>query len=314
MVKTPNYMILANGVDITATLQSNSASISLQDEANEEADQLTIEVAGAIARPQDDDVLELWMGYGLGLVYFGSFVVQETTKVDDYKLIISATGVNFSSELKIKRDVTYEKVSVKDICSQIASRHGLELKSDFEDITVQSLAQSSESDLHFLNRLAKEYNAIFNIKNKTLIFTHKFKDGKANADLPQYVVLKRDIHPGTLSITHSKKALYLSCKCCWHCTKDNKTKEVFVGSGEPCLVWRGQYKNEAEAKVKATALLEKTKGCHVGGCFTMDGRAMFAGGVMMLVGTLDDDGEFNIKSVSHSMDSSGWVIDVEIGR
>lgn len=311
-LKTPSYKVLANGIDVTATLQENTSSIQLIDEANEEADQLTITVAGAIARPNADDVLQLWMGYGVQLIYFGSFVVQETTKTDDYALSISATGVNFSSELKLKRSITYENITLKDICSQVAKRHDLKLKSDYEDITVKSLAQDKESDIHFLNRLAKEYNAIFNIKNDTLIFMHRIKDGEINPDLPRYTLHKDNL--ANLSITHSKKALYNSCKCCWHCTLDNVKKEVIVGDGEPCIVEYGQFKDEEEAKVRATALLEKTKGCYVSGSFSKEGAAIYAGGVVSLIGTIDDDGEYNIKTVSHTMDGGGWVTDVEIGR
>ncbi len=311
-IPKPNYKILANGQDITTTLKNNSASIELQDETNEEADQLTITVAGAITRPQADDTLELWMGYGITLVYFGAFVVQETTKEDDYTLRISATGVNFSSQFKVKREITYEKVTIKNICAQIAKRHDLDLKCDFEDITIKSVAQDKESDLHFLNRIAKEYNAIFNIKNKTLIFFRRLKDGVVNSELPTYIIEKRNTQ--NLSITHSKKALYNSCKCCWHCTKDNKKKEVIVGDGDPCIVEYGQYKDEAEAASKATALLDKTKGCHVGGSFTITGGVMFAGGVAKLVGTVDDDGDYNIKRINHTMDDGGWVMWVEIGR
>ncbi|DAB40817.1 MAG TPA: phage tail protein [Sulfurovum sp. UBA12169] len=311
--KKPTYKILANGTDITATLQNNSASISLEDEANEEADQLCITVEGAIARPQADDTLELWMGYGLTLVYFGSFVVQETTKDDDYTLTVKATGVNFSSALKVKREITYEKVTIKDICTQIAKRHDLKLKCDYDDITIKSLSQDKESDIHFLNRVAGEYNAIFNIKNRTLIFLHRIKDGKASNELPRYMVHKNDVH--NLTITHSKKALYNSCKCCWHCTIDNIKKEVIVGDGDPSIVHYGQFKDEAEAAAKATALLEKTKGCHVGGSFEIDGAVMYAGGVVELVGTVDDDGEYSIKRISHTIDSSnGWVTWAEITR
>jgi phage protein D len=314
VVKKPVFLVVVNGKDITPTLLENDASISLTDEANEEADQLTITVVGAIKRPQSDDVLELWMGYDDKLVNFGTFVVQETTKTDDFMLSISATGVNFSNALKMIHNITYENVTVKEICTQVAERHGLQLHSDYDDVMVVSLAQSNESDIHFMNRMAKEYNAIFNIKKETLVFMHKYLDHKPSPTLPRYIIFKREVHQGSLSVKHTKKPLYTSCKCTWHDTKENVMLEVVAGEGEPCLNHRGQFKDEAEALNKANALLDKSKACNVGVSLGMEGRAMFAGGIVNLEGTLEDDGEFAIKTISHTMDSNGWSMGIEMSR
>jgi len=308
MVKYPNFKLLANDKDVTSTLQKELISITFKDEENDNADELTIKVGGEFARPQYKDELKLYLGYGDDLVYCGLFRVQTTTRNNNNILTISATGVNFSSILKEKRDITYEKISIKDICQQIASRNNLKIKSDFNDVFILSVAQSNESDLHFLNRLAKNYNAIFNIKNDTLIFTHKIKDDKKNKDLPSYTVSADEV--STLSIKHSNKTLYKSCKSIWHDTKENKTKEIVIGAGEPVLINKGNFINEAEAKSKAQAKLERAVQGLVGGSLSMAGVVIFAGGTLNLVDTLEDDGEYRIKSVNHSFTSSGWTINL----
>jgi phage protein D len=306
MVTNPTFKLLANDKDVTNTLQKELISITFKDEENDNADELTIKVAGEFARPQYEDELKLYLGYGDDLVYCGLFTVQTSKRNDNNILTISATGVNFSSILKEKRDITYEKISIKDICQQIASRNNLKTKSDFDDVSILSIAQSNESDLHFLNRLAKSYNAIFNIKNDTLIFTHKIKNNKKNKDLPSYTVSADEV--STLSIKHSNKTLYKSCKSIWHDTKENKTKEIVVGVGEPILTNKGNFKNEAEAKSKAQAKLERAVQGLVSGSLSMAGEVIFAGGTLNLIDTLEDDGEYRIKSVNHSFTSSGWTI------
>lgn len=311
MVKNPNFKITANGNDITKILKENQVSISFKDEANSKADELTLTVIDGFARPKYEDELELYLGYDNELSFCGSFKVQSTTRTKNNTLSISATGVDFSNSLKEKRDITYEHISVKDICSQIAKRNNLELKSDYDDIIFQSLAQSNESDLHFLNRLAKEMNSIFNIKNNTLIFTKKIKENKKNEELPAYLISADECT--SLSIKHSNKTLYKSCKSIWHDTKENKTKTVIAGSGEPSLLNKSTFKNEAEALIKATAKLEKANQGIVSGSLAKDGEIIFAGGKLNLIDTFEDDGEYQIKSVSHEF-SDSWEIKLEFER
>ena len=312
MVKKPTFILKANGVDVTEQIQENLISLSFTDEANEKADELTLRVAGKIARPQYEDVLHLYLGYDDELSFVGSFSVQTTTRQNSDVLSISATGVNFSNSLKEKRDITYEKISLKNICNQIANRSKLKLKSDFDEVFIISQAQSNESDLHFLNRLAKEYNAIFNIKNDTLIFTQKIKEEKKNDDLPAYVISAAECNP--ISIKHSNKTLYKSCKAIWHDTKENKTQEIVVQSGEPCLINKGNYKNAAEAKNKAAAKLQRANQGIVSGDLTKEGEIIFAGGKLLLTDSIEDDGEYQIKSVKHTFDSNGWMISINFER
>ena len=312
MVGTPNFKILANEKDVTTTLQKELISITFKDEANEKADELTIKVRGEFARPQYQDELKLYLGYDNDLIYCGSFLVQTTSRDSFKSLSISATGVDFSNVLKEKRDITYERISIKAICKQIADRNILKLKSDFDDVNILSIAQSSESDLHFLNRLAKDYNAIFNIKNDTLVFLHKTKDNQISNDLPSYTISSNNVE--SITIKHSNKTLYKSCTSIWHDTKENTIKKVTVGVGEPVLINKGSFKDAADAKVKAQAALERAVQGLRTGSLSKDGEVIFAGGKLILKDTVDDDGEYQIKTVSHNFSSNGWTINLEFER
>lgn len=306
---TPIFKIVVNGKDITTQLQKNTASINFSDEDGNQSDEITIKAAGDFARPKYEDETKLWLGYAeSGLFYCGLFRVQNTTK-DKYSISINASGANFSAALKQKRDVSYEKVSLKDVAQIVADRHALKLKSDFDDMFVQHLSQTNESDLHMMKRLANDYNAIFSIKNGTLVFLKRIKENKVSDELPVFEIDVSECEG--YSIKHSNKTLYASCEASWQDTKENKHKSVTVGSGDPVLKIKGQYKSAAEATKKAEAKLQSANRGIKSGTISMYGREIYAGGMLKLTGAGEDDGEYSIKSVNHTFDS-GWKMSIEI--
>lgn len=309
MVKTPIFKIEANGKDITSSISKNLVSISFKDEANEKADQLTLKVTGAVSRPAYEDTLKLYLGYDDKLTYCGSFTIQSTTRENNYSLTINATGANFNNSLKEKKDITYEKLSISKIVSQIAKRNNLKFKSDMDDIHFESLVQQNESDMHFLNRKAKELNAIFNIKNDTIVFRRKIKDNEKSNNLPSYTIDVNNCE--SITIKHSNRILYKSCKISWHDTKEGKTMQVVEGEGEPQFVFKNYFKNAAEAKESAKAKLQITNQTLATGSLSKAGEILFAGGILTIKNSIEDDGEYQIKSVSHTFDNSGWKTSVE---
>ena len=312
MVKTPIFKLLANNQDITTTIKENLVSITIKDEANSQADELTLKVTGKVARPQYKDELKIYLGYDDAISFMGLFLVQTTTRENNYGLTISATGVNFSASLKEKRNITYEKISMKDICTQIAKRNSLKVSCDMGDIYFMSLAQQNESDLHFLNREARELNAIFNIKNDTLVFKKKIKNSKKSDELPSYTI---DVNICShINIKHSNRTFYKCAKAIWHDTKENKVKQVLAGSGTPVYVFKGNFKNSAEAKIKAEAKLQIANQGIVSGSLSIPGEIIFAGGVLNIKNSLEDDGEYQIKSVTHTLNESGWKTNLEFER
>ena len=309
MVEYPNFKLLANGSDVTQDIQKHIKEITFKDNANNQSDALTLKVAGDFRRPKYKDELKLYFGYGNKLTFIGLFLVQSSVRVDNHTLEINATSVDFSQSLKIRRDVTYEKLSLKDICSQIASRHHLKLKCDYDDMFYTSKVQHNESDISFLNRLAKDINAIFNIKNNTLIFLKKIKNNEKNSTLPAYIISAKDMH--SIQIKHSNKTLYASAKASWHDTQENKTKTITVGSDEPTIVIKDVFSNEAEAKSTAQAKLHAANSGIVSGTFKIRGDIIYAGGILNLTDTLEDDGKYQIKSVNHTFNDNGWTISLD---
>ena len=306
---TPIFKVEANGADVTALLQKDLGSITFSDEDGNQSDEITLKVAGDFTRPKYQDEIKLWLGYKeSALFYCGLFKVQSTER-DAYSLTIHATGADFSSALKQKRDTSYEKVSLKDVVKIVADRHGLKLKSDFDDLFMPHLSQTNESDLHMMKRLSNDYNGIFSIKNGTLVFMRRIKENMVSKELPVFEIDISECE--SHSIKHSDRTIYGACKALWQDTKENKVQSVTVGNGTPILKLQGHFKTPAEAQTKAEAKLQNANRGTKSGTINMYGREVYAGGMLKLTGAKEDDGEYSIKSVNHTFDS-GWKMSIEI--
>ena len=306
---TPVFKIEANGEDITEALLKNSAVISFSDEDGFAADELRLEVFGEFKRPEYKDELKLWLGYKeSGIYYCGLFSVQSSAKKRG-GMTVTATGADFTGELKKKRNRSFENMSIAAIVQEIAGSYGLGIKCDFDDLYLQHTAQTNESDLNLLNRLAKDYNAIFSIKNNTLVFKKRIKGETRADDLPLFEVEESECE--RWEIKHSNRTMYRSCRAIWHDTKENKIKKIVSGAGKPELVLKGSFRTEAEAKSKADAKLQTANRGTVTGNITIRGQDIRAGGVLKLNGFGSDDGEYTIKSVLHTLDETGYKVLVE---
>jgi hypothetical protein len=291
----------------------DASSITFKDEAGEISDEITLKIEGNFKKPKYEDELKLWIGTKeQGLFYCGLFKVQssKSSSGNGNSIEVRATAADFTKNLKVKRSLSYEQSSIKKIVELIATRNELEVSSDFEDIFILHLEQTNESDLHFLKRIAAQYNAIFAVKNNKLVFKKRIKDGEKNKDLPRFDLVvdeQTEVH-----IEQANKTLYNSCTATWRDTKENTQKSITVGSGEPIKTIKDSFESVADAKLKAAATLQKANRGTKFGTIQSAGFELYAGGVLNLTKTLEDDGEYEIKSANHTLDGSGWNVSIEI--
>lgn len=116
-----------------------------------------------------------------------------------------------------------------------------------------------------------------------------------------------------VSITHSNKTRYESVKVIYRDTKTNIDKEVEILEGMPQLRLERSCKDDNEAKRLAFAALDRVNTGTIEGEITIPFRVVFAGGILNLVGSVDD-GEYGIKSVAHRLDSSGFVTTINFEK
>lgn len=303
----PNFRILANDNDVTHHIAKNLIDITIKDEIGDISDEMTLRIYGDFKRPKYKDVLKLYLGYET-LWYCGSFAVQSSERTES-TTTITATGVDFSGGLKVKKNRAWEKLSLKEIVEKIAKENGLGVQADFGEIKITYAAQHNISDLAFLKKFAKDFDAVFNVKDNQLIFLHK----GSKEIIPISVVDLKEC--SSYCIKHCNKTLYGSCKAIWHDTKENTIKEVVVGSGEgEQIKIEGSFKTAAEAKEKAQAKLKRANATTITGTLQIYGSKIYAGGVLSLVNAGEDDGEYNIKAAEHTLSQEGFTTSLEFER
>lgn len=305
MELTPDFKIVVNGNDVTETLKKHQARITFKDEAGDVADELNLEFDALFKRPSYKDEIKLYLGYKeSGLYYCGVFLVQTTQKTQN-ALTVRATSTDFSMTLKKKHTRSFENVSLVELVNKIAGENGLKSRCDYDDVSFKHLAQTNESDLHLLQRVATMYHATFNIKNDTLLFLTK----RTKEKLPTFTITQKDAK--SHSIKHANKTLYKSVKSIWHDTKTNSKKEIVYKNGEPQYILQASFKDENEARQRAKGMYEMLNAATISGSVSVTGRNIIAGGILNLTGFGEDDGKYNIKRVTHTLGTGGYTVRVE---
>lgn len=312
MVRHPDFKIIANGQDVTENLRPYLISIEYTDDIDNEADGFTIRFQGeSFTPPSFKDVLKVWLGYEGDLWYIGSFsVLKSRIEFETMEVEVTATPVDFGSDIKEKITTSYDNVTLDQILSKISERNGLNVKNSFPKHAYSHKSQTNESDLVFMQRLAKELGATFAIKNNTILFRPK-KGGDQEGELP---IAKIDAKTTKgMWFETLDKTVYRSATASWHSTKENTTKSVTVESEKPILQIKGSFKNESDARSKAKAKLEEANRGTARGGFDTEGENIVSGSKIDISNLPAGwSSSFGIKQVRHSWGESGYTMSVEI--
>ena len=139
------------------------------DAAGMETDQLrlTLDTTGQTGLPQEGATLTWFEGYQGSLKQKGQFIITRITpRLFPPTMTIVATATPFQTEdntgLKQRNSRSFENMSLADIFMTLIRLHGFTPKvtSKFEQIQIAHADQVNETDLGFLSRLAKEYDAV----------------------------------------------------------------------------------------------------------------------------------------------------------
>jgi phage protein D len=300
----PVFVLLVNGADVTNKIHANSMSMSYTDNDGDEADSLSITVAGYWDKASFLDKVELWLGYASSEVWsVGSFTVQKVV-VGAFSSTIEATSTNFNGELKEKKNVVHKNKSIKSIVEKIAKKQNLEVKCNVAD-KVLYLHQHKESDIHFLTRIAKERNAIFKIKKDLLIFLDR------ESTNTQSIAVSECYGDGP-TVTFSSRAIYASAEAEFWSSKDNENKTVKVGNGSPVLKVDEHFEDEEEARAVLKSELKRENSSKISGRLSIYGMDVVAGNKLKLDGDKRYEGLiFGIVRVTHTIDGSGFSTGLE---
>lgn len=323
----PQYSITANAADITAAIEARLISLRLTDASGMDSDTLEIRLsdtdAAPIALPATGAELAVALGYDGALRPMGIFVVDEIEMTGwPSELTIKAKAAPQDKTPAGKKSLRSQKTrrwkegtTLGEVVKTIGGDHGLapKVSASLASKKLPDTHQTDESDIHFLVRLARRFDATVKPANGSLLVVKTGEGMSATgAPLPTVAIGPTDALNYRASLQTREVAK--RCIAYWHDVKGAKRKEETAGSGEPEIRLKGHYKTADDAKEAASTELRKRQRGKGSVSVTMPGRPdLFAEATMLLAGFRPGvDGAWLIKSVEHSIDpSSGYTTTVQ---
>jgi len=271
----PDYRVTLDGTDLTGTMRQQVAlldgrirarlvSLSISEKRGEAADQLDIvldDSDGRLALPKTGAVLHVQLGWKqgsdvtAGLVDKGSFKVDEVAHAGPPdQVTIRARSVDFTSDLKTRREKGWHDTTLGAIVDEVAQRHSLKpsCAPALASIAIRAKAQSRESDIAFLRRLGRELDAVATIKSGRLILS---PIGKATTPagrvLPSLTIRRRE--GDTHNFSRQKRDDVPGVSATWHDRKAGKRKTFTAGNVEGAKKLSQVYGREEDASDAASA-------------------------------------------------------------
>jgi phage protein D len=262
-----DYRITLNGRDLSMAIAPRLMSLSLEESRSDEADMLDLvldDSDNGLAIPKRGDDIKVAIGWvGKPLIDKGTFTVDEVEHSGAPDIItIRARSASMTNEMHERREMSWHGQTIGSIVRAIAGRHSLKaaIADALAQVAIAHIDQTHESDMSFLTRLARRYDAVMNVKDLNLLFmpigTGKTASGKtlgaldltrASGDQHRYHVAQRESYTAVRAHYHSAGAA--------------RRKSVVVGgeNNKNVKVLPEDYATEAEARAAATAELARTQ-------------------------------------------------------
>lgn len=259
-MKQVDYMVLANGIDITAKIRDRLVKLSLHDAAGIESDTVTIELDNrdnVIMLPPRGAMLRVWIGYEGELVFKGAYEVDELEEpLDDEALVIHGKAAKMSTAFKAPRDRTYDDITLGTLVAQIAAAHGYEpaVSEALATIVFEHIDQRGESDMNLLTRLARDHGAVAKpVADKLVVVAKAASESVSGAELPTITIDDPENSTGRVTLTGESE--YRSVVAHWFDEAAQQRQAVTAGEGEPVYTMRQSYTDTDTAQAAADAKL-----------------------------------------------------------
>lgn len=268
----PAFRIAANGRDITGTTTGLLKSLNVTDEAGYESDTLEVTLTDAdplnpIDFPPTGAELEVWLGYQeTGLQRMGLFVVDEI-EVSGWpgEMTIRARAAPYEKSKGGKSDLQTQKsrawpkgTKLGDMVAKIAKEHGLQpaVAASLKAVALPQFDQTDESDLSFLVRVGRKYDAAVKPGGGKLSVAKRGESKTASGeDMP--IVSLAAQNCTRWSMNQSTRDTEGTVVAYYHDRGAAKRETVTVGSGDPVRRLRHNYPDQASAEKAAQGELDK---------------------------------------------------------
>ena len=262
---TPDFEIIADGKDQTAKFKDRLISLTIKDEAGIKSDTAQIVLDNRnnkIALPEVGAKLDIRLGFlETGLVGMGRYVVDDLSgDIMPTSLTIDAKAADMRGAIKAPKTAAWVSRSLEEIASKIAADHGLKLaiSDSLKTHHYAYVAQTAESDLHFLTRLGRDLDATVKTAGGALVLV-KRGEGKAadGTDLPVHQIDVSQMQRGNWKLTG--RGRYGKVCAEWSELGNATVHQVTAGDKDPAHKLRHRHATKEEATRAAKSALERGK-------------------------------------------------------
>ncbi|MBN2740065.1 MAG: phage tail protein [Rhodobacteraceae bacterium] len=305
---TPDFKITADGQDVTATIADRLLSLEIVDEDGTKSDRLELQIDdrdGLVAFPDMDAKLEVWLGFkGAGLSFMGYYSVDQVSgEGPAQRLEIGCKPADMKSDIRAPRTRGWENVLLSQIVAKIAAEARLSpvVSSSIASAHWGYIAQTAESNLHFLTRLALPLDATAKPAGDALIVQKRGEGKTAAGDT---------LTPPTLSRSELSnwrwqldgREIYRKIEAEWSEIGKGKRHLISRGDGKPVKRLRHCHASQAEAERAADGALSKAERGAMKISVDVAGfrPSMLAGAKVTLSGLRTElNGEWHLTRVRH---------------
>lgn len=332
---TPTFSITANDTNVTAAIASRFVSLRLNDETGFMSDDLEITVADTdpkarIARPATGALLRLSLGYDQSLTDKGAFVVSGASrggqKGGARTLTVRAHAAPYQDtpggitdfQTQVTRSWA-DGTTIGAMVQTMAAAHGMTsaISPSLAAVVLPHMDQVEESDISFLVRLGRLYDAIAKPAGGKLLFIARgLSQTVGGVSLPVINLTESDVTSWQWDEDRREAPGTVVTK--YHVPKSAQMHAVSVGSGNPVRLLKRKFKSQAEAKAAAMAEMSRRARGAIRLEIDMPGNAaVTAEATLNLDQTFgpDVEGVWLVNSVVHEQDKgSGYKTQIKAER
>lgn len=261
----PDFSITLDGKDLTSLIEPRLHTLTITECRADESDTLDLvldDSDGMLDIPKRGAILSVALGWtNTGTVHKGSFTVDEVEHSGAPDIItIRARSASMTKNMGERLEKSWHGNTLGDIVRVIAGKHKLTpvVGAALAKITIPHIDQTHESDMNFLTRLAKRYDAVMTIKDSRLLFV-PIGQGKTASGKP-LMQLALDRSSGDQHRYHiAERENYETVRAHYYSSSKGKRPSVVVGGEnlKHVKVLPETYATEAEARSAATSELNR---------------------------------------------------------
>lgn len=320
----PIYSINIDGTDITHLINKRLLSLIVTEEIGQQSDEVEIRLDDSkndLEIPKRGVRLAVAMGYRKPnvadiLAHLGTFVVDEVElSVSPSTMTIRAKAADMSGSIKTRKSRHFDNIALGDLISTIAKEHGLtpRVSPELADIQIKYLAQSDESDMNLLTRVASQYDAVSKPAEGHWIFVKrgqsKSVSGKKLIDID---VERKQLISGNLVYADREK--YQSTKAFYQDLATGKREEVNHGEGEPSFALPRVFKSKEQAEIAAQSKYQALSRSKVKGNLQLVGNPNIAAEYHIILKDIRSgiNGRWLVTRKVHQYTSNGFTTQLNI--